>query len=65
MSAPQRDRFKVTSVLADDFRLADQLNSFMNDDWRVVTVIFQPEFKDADGNNQRAHYVTVWERKDA
>jgi hypothetical protein len=42
-----------------------ELNSGLHDDWRIVTVFFQPDFKDALGNEHRASYVTVWERKDA
>jgi hypothetical protein len=65
MSAPREDRFKITSVWADQPMLGVELNSGLHDDWRIVTVFFQPDFKDALGNNHRASYVTVWERKDA
>lgn len=44
--------------------LESQLNSYMHD-WRVVTVVFQPEFKGSDGMINKASYLTVWERKDA
>lgn len=44
--------------------LEGQLNSYMHD-WRVITVVFQPDFKDAQGNLQRASYLTIWERKDS
>ncbi len=65
MSEPREDRFKTTSVWADQPMLDIQLNSGLNDGWRIVTVVFQPDFTDALGNNHRASYVTVWERKDA
>jgi len=45
--------------------LESQLNSGLHDEWRIVTVFFQSDFKDALGNDHRASYVTVWERKDA
>jgi hypothetical protein len=63
--APREDRFKVTSVWADQPMLEVELNSGLHDGWRIVTVFFQPDFKDALGHNHRASYVTVWERKDA
>ena len=65
MSSPREDRFKITSVWADQPMLESQLNSGLHVDWRIVTVFFQPDFQDVLGNNHRASYVTVWERKDA
>ena len=65
MSSPREDRFRITSVWADQPMLENQLNSGLNHDWRIVTVFFQPDFKDVLGNNYRASYVTVWERKDS
>ena len=65
MSAPREDRFKITSVWADQPMLGVELNSGLHDDWRIVTVFFQSDFTDVLGNNHRASYVTVWERKDA
>ena len=65
MSESREDRFKTTSVWADQPMLDIELNSGLHDDWRIVTVFFQPDFKDALGNDHRASYVTVWERKDA
>ena len=65
MSSPREGRFKITSVWADQPMLGVELNSGLHDDWRIVTVFFQPDFKDALGNNHRASYITVWERKDA
>ena len=65
MSELREERFKTTSVWADQPMLDIELNSGLHDDWRIVTVFFQPDFKDALGNDHRASYVTVWERKDA
>ena len=65
MSGPRGERFKTTSVWADQSMLDIQLNSGLHDEWRIVTVFFQPDFKDALGNDHRASYVTVWERKNA
>ena len=64
MSSPREDRFKITSVWADQPMLESQLNSGLHVDWRIVTVFFQPDFQDVLGNNHRASYVTIWERKD-
>ena len=65
MSELRQVRFKTTSVWADQSMLDIELNSGLHDDWRIVTVVFQPDFTDALANNHRASYVTVWERKDA
>jgi hypothetical protein len=51
MSAGREDRFKITSVWADQPMLGSQLNSGLHDDWCIVTVIFQPDFQDVLGNN--------------
>ena len=64
MSELRQVRFKTTSVWADQSMLDIELNSGLHDDWRIVTVVFQPDFTDALGNNHRASYVTIWERKD-
>jgi hypothetical protein len=56
MSELREVRFKTTSVWADQSMLDIQLNSGLHDDWRIVTVVFQPDFKDALGNNHRASY---------
>jgi len=65
MSELREDRFKTTSVWADQPMLDIELNSGLHDDWRIVMFFFHPVFKDALGNDHRASYVTVWERKDA
>ena len=44
MSAQREDRFKITSVWADQPMLGVELNSGLHDDWRIVTVFFQPDF---------------------
>jgi hypothetical protein len=65
MSELRQVRFKTTSVWADQSMLDIELNSGLHDDWRIVTVVFQRDFTDALANNDRASYVTIWERKDA
>jgi len=65
MSELREARFKTTSVWADQSMLDIQLNSGLHADWRIVTVVFQPDFTVALGNNHRASYVTIWERRDA
>ena len=44
MSELPEDRFKTTTVWADQPMLDIELNSGLHDNWRIVTVFFQPDF---------------------